>query len=276
MRMPITDLQLQGRSLNKGPACWTQESSILCQLRLYGPQAAAPDQWLNAKDTQAKPFFGDRRSSNGQFWLEHSPTPLNFPWTAGHSRISAVQSGSDWLCGQVKWWWTGRPGVLRFMGSQRVGHDWATELNWTELKGSSSQPLPIFPYIEHLHEDLPAPGTVPTSLASPALADRFFTTEPPEFLTWAKATPVRTKIPASLRPIKFMTPLPACKPVSTWELIRISILPVNMSKKKDEEGKKEKKKKKSTVRSVFSCTISPSQSQIMYTKAGIFEDSWKY
>ena len=29
-------------------------------------------------------------------------------------------------------WWTGRPGVLWFMGSQRVGHDWATELNWTE------------------------------------------------------------------------------------------------------------------------------------------------
>ena len=30
------------------------------------------------------------------------------------------------------WWWTGRPGVLQFMGSQRVGHDWATELNWAE------------------------------------------------------------------------------------------------------------------------------------------------
>ena len=29
------------------------------------------------------------------------------------------------------WWWTGRPGVLRFMGSQRVGQDWATDL--TEL-----------------------------------------------------------------------------------------------------------------------------------------------
>ena len=28
------------------------------------------------------------------------------------------------------WWWTGRLVVLRFMGSQRVGHDWATELNW--------------------------------------------------------------------------------------------------------------------------------------------------
>ena len=31
------------------------------------------------------------------------------------------------------WWWTGRPGVLRFMGSQRVGHDWATELELSRL-----------------------------------------------------------------------------------------------------------------------------------------------
>ena len=30
------------------------------------------------------------------------------------------------------WWWTGRPVVLQSMGLQRVGHDWATELNWTE------------------------------------------------------------------------------------------------------------------------------------------------
>ena len=30
------------------------------------------------------------------------------------------------------WWWTGRPDVLQAMGSQRVGHDWATELNWTK------------------------------------------------------------------------------------------------------------------------------------------------
>ena len=30
------------------------------------------------------------------------------------------------------WWWTGRPGVLQFMGSRKVRHDWATELNWTE------------------------------------------------------------------------------------------------------------------------------------------------
>ena len=30
------------------------------------------------------------------------------------------------------WWWTGRPGMLQFMGSQGVRHDWVTELNWTE------------------------------------------------------------------------------------------------------------------------------------------------
>ena len=28
------------------------------------------------------------------------------------------------------WWWTGRPGMMQFMGSQRVGHNWVTELNW--------------------------------------------------------------------------------------------------------------------------------------------------
>ena len=30
------------------------------------------------------------------------------------------------------WWWTGRPAVLQSMGLQRVGHDWVTELKWTE------------------------------------------------------------------------------------------------------------------------------------------------
>ena len=36
-----------------------------------------------------------------------------------HVSLSELQS----------WWWTGRPGVLQLMGSQRVGHDWVTELN---------------------------------------------------------------------------------------------------------------------------------------------------
>ena len=37
------------------------------------------------------------------------------------------------------WWWTGRSGVLRFMGSQRVRHDWATELNWTKLRAANTK-----------------------------------------------------------------------------------------------------------------------------------------
>ena len=56
---------------------------------------------------------GDNRGWDG--WMV-SPTRWTWVW---------VNSGS--------WWWTGRPGVLRFMGSQRVGHDWATELNWTDV-----------------------------------------------------------------------------------------------------------------------------------------------
>jgi len=47
------------------------------------------------------------------------------------------------------WWWTGRPGVLRFMGSQRVGHDWVTELNWTEKSGKR-QECPLSPLLFNL------------------------------------------------------------------------------------------------------------------------------
>ena len=50
------------------------------------------------------------------------------------------------------WWWTGRPGVLQFMGSQRVGHHWATELNWTQelnLASPVSSALQVDSYSEH-------------------------------------------------------------------------------------------------------------------------------
>ena len=49
-------------------------------------------------------------------WMA-SPTRWTWVW---------VNSGS--------WWRTGRPGVLQFMGSQRVGQDWATEVNWRHSK----------------------------------------------------------------------------------------------------------------------------------------------
>ena len=49
-------------------------------------------------------------------------------WMASRTRWTWVWVNSG------SWWWTGRPGVLRFMGWQRVGHYWATELNWFFLK----------------------------------------------------------------------------------------------------------------------------------------------
>ena len=60
-------------------------------------------------------------------------------------RLKAEGEGDDrgwdgWMTSLTQWtwvllnsescWWTGRPGVLQFMGLQRVGHNWATELNW--------------------------------------------------------------------------------------------------------------------------------------------------
>ena len=55
---------------------------------------------------------GRRRERQRMRWMA-SPTQWTWVW---------VNSGS--------WWWTGRPGVLQSMGSQRVGHNWVTELNW--------------------------------------------------------------------------------------------------------------------------------------------------
>ena len=49
---------------------------------------------------------------------------------------SWMASSTQWTWVWVNsgsWWWTGRPGVLRFMGSQRVGHNWVTELNWATI-----------------------------------------------------------------------------------------------------------------------------------------------
>ena len=70
---------------------------------------------------------------------------LEKPWC--WEGLGAGGEGDDrgwdgWMASLTRWtwvwvnsgslWWTGRPGMLWFMGSQRVGHDWATELNWTE------------------------------------------------------------------------------------------------------------------------------------------------
>ena len=56
---------------------------------------------------------GDNRGSDG--WMV-SLTQWTWVWVSSRS-----------------WWWTGKPGVLQSVGSQRVGHDWGTELNCIEL-----------------------------------------------------------------------------------------------------------------------------------------------
>ena len=57
---------------------------------------------------------GERDNRGWDGWMV-SPTRWTWVWAS---------SGS--------WWWTGKPHVLQSMGSQRAGHDWATELNWIE------------------------------------------------------------------------------------------------------------------------------------------------
>ena len=71
--------------------------------------------WLTGKDPDAGKDWrweenGDNRGWDG--WMA-SPTPWTWVWVSSRSS-----------------WWTGKPGVLQSMGSQRIVHDWATELNW--------------------------------------------------------------------------------------------------------------------------------------------------
>ena len=56
---------------------------------------------------------GKRRGQQRMSWLDGIMMRWTWFW---------VGSGS--------WWWTGKPGVLQYIRSQRVGHHWATELNW--------------------------------------------------------------------------------------------------------------------------------------------------
>ena len=107
------------------------------------------------------------------------------------------------------WWWTGRPGVLQSMGSQRVGRDWVTELNWTEKEQKTHSFFTLFhidvtfvvaclvtqscpTLLEQAHQaplsmgfsrqasgsglPFPAPGDHPNPGTEPT-ADEFFTTE---------------------------------------------------------------------------------------------------
>ena len=59
----------------------------------------------------------DRRRREHRGWDGWMASPAQWTWVF-------ASSGS--------WWCTGRPGMLQSVGSQRVGHDWASEVNWKQ------------------------------------------------------------------------------------------------------------------------------------------------
>ena len=65
----------------------------------------------------------DRRKGDDRGWDGLMALPIRWTWVW-------ASSGS--------WWWTGKPGELQSMGSQRVGHDWVAELNWMTYMGLES------------------------------------------------------------------------------------------------------------------------------------------
>ena len=80
---------------------------------LWSPDAK---NWLIWKDPDAgKDWRQEEKGMTGwDVWMA-SLTQWTWVWVSSRS-----------------WWGTARPGVMQSMGSQRVGHDWTTELNWTE------------------------------------------------------------------------------------------------------------------------------------------------
>ena len=79
---------------------------------LWPPHAKS---WLTGKDPMLGGIGGRRRRGRQRM-----------RWLDGNTNSMDMNSGSLW--------WTGRRGVLQFMGLQRVGQDWETELSWTELR----------------------------------------------------------------------------------------------------------------------------------------------
>ena len=89
-------------------------------------------------------YFEGRNSNTLATWYEEL-THLKIPWCWERVRTggegddrewdSLMASPAQWMWVWVNsgsWWWTGRPDMLWFMGSQKVGHNWATELNWDQ------------------------------------------------------------------------------------------------------------------------------------------------
>ena len=83
---------------------------------------------------------GSRVYHPAQKCFPHSQARFNRVSAGGRRRrgrqrmrwLDGITDSMDVSVNSGSWWWTGRPGVLQFMGSQRVGNEWATEQKWTE------------------------------------------------------------------------------------------------------------------------------------------------
>ena len=115
LKVPWADRRSNQSILKEiNPGCSLEGLMLKMKLQYFGHLMRRAD---SSEKTLMLGVIGGRRRrgrQGGDGWMT-SPTRWTWVW---------VDSGS--------WWWTGRPGVLRFMGSQRVRHDWATKLNWIE------------------------------------------------------------------------------------------------------------------------------------------------
>ena len=98
------------------PVCSLERLMLKLKFQYFGHLVWRVDSW---KDPDSGKDWG---------WEEKGKTVWD-GWMASLTQWTWV-----WVDSR-SWWWTGRPGVLQFMGSQRVGHDWVNELNWTEVVG---------------------------------------------------------------------------------------------------------------------------------------------
>ena len=97
----------------KGPGCSLEGMMLKLKLILWPPHVKS---WLiHWKRLWCWEGLGAGGEGDDRGWDGWMASLTRWMWVW-------VNSGS--------WWWTGRPGVLQFMGWQRVGYDWATELNW--------------------------------------------------------------------------------------------------------------------------------------------------
>ena len=62
-------------------------------------------------------------------WLISKDPDAGKDWRQEEKGTTEEMVGWHHLLNSGSWWWTGKPGVLQYMGSQRVRHDWATELS---------------------------------------------------------------------------------------------------------------------------------------------------